>query len=122
MRIATVLLLAVLSIVALGQDPAKVDPKHVRILFENAHMRVLEFRDRPGEKTPMHSHPAYMTYMTGPGRTKVTLPDGQTKMIESKGSDFECHPPTQHANENAGRTETQELMIEFKDAENPCSK
>ena len=114
------ILLAV-SIAASPQDPVKVDPSHYRVLFENAHIRVLEYRDKPGDKAPLHSHPAYMTYVTGAGKTKVTLPDGKASTDENAGSEFDCHPPTQHATENVGSTDTQELLVEFKGATNPCS-
>lgn len=115
------LLLTIATTLAFSQDPVKVDPVHYHVLFENAHMRVLEYRDKPGDKAPMHYHPAYMTYTTAGGKTKVTQPDGAITIDESAGSEFGCHPPTQHATENVGSMETQELLVEFKDATNPCS-
>lgn len=114
------LLYAATSSLASGQDPVKVDPGHYRVLFENAHMRVLETRDRPGDKEPMHSHPSFMTYTTGPVKTKFTLPDGST-FFDEGDSPFECLPPTRHATENASTRDRQELIVEFKDALNPCS-
>lgn len=109
------------SIAALAQDPVKVDPTHYRVLFENSHIRVLEYRDKPGDKAPMHSHPSYMTYVAGPGKTKFTRPNGSTSVDDEKSSIFECLPPTQHAMENVGTTDTQEVLIEFKDSPAPCS-
>jgi quercetin dioxygenase-like cupin family protein len=120
MRILPLLLfLSATSIIVSAQDPIKVDPAHYHVLFENAHMRVLEYRAKPGDAAPMHSHPAYMIYVTAAGRTKVTLPNGEMKIDESAGSEFECLPPTQHATENVGTTDTQELIVEFKDATDP---
>ena len=113
-------ILLTVSIVASAQDPVQVDPAHYRVLFDNVHMRVLEYRDKPGDKAPMHSHPAYMTYVTGAGKTKVTLPNGKASIDENAGSEFDCHPPTQHATENVGTTDAQELLVEFKDVPNPC--
>src|SRR5260370_14613530 len=122
MKIASLFLIFLTtSIDTSAQDPLKVDPSHYRILFENAHIRVLEYRDKPGDKAPMHSHPSYMTYVAGPGKTELTLPDGRTLVGEEKGSIFECLPPTQHAMENVGTTDTQEVLIEFKDSTAPCS-
>ena len=46
--------------VALAQDPAKVDPKHCKVEFENAQVRVLRWHTGPHEKVPMHEHPAYI--------------------------------------------------------------
>jgi hypothetical protein len=114
-------ILLTVSTSASAQDPVKVDPVHYCVLFENAHMRVLEYRDKPGDKAPMHSHPSYMTYTAGPGKTKFTLPDGSTSVDEEKESLFEGLPPTQHATENVGSSDTQEVLVEFKDSTNPCS-
>jgi hypothetical protein len=49
-----ILLLPLLMISAIGlaQDPVKVDPAHYFALFENTHTRVLEDRDKPGDKAP----------------------------------------------------------------------
>jgi quercetin dioxygenase-like cupin family protein len=122
MRLVLTLLFSLTTaVVTFAQDPVKVDPAHYRVLFENAHMRVLEYRDKAGYKAPMHSHPAYMTYVTAAGKTKVMLPSGEMKVNEHAGSEFACHPPTQHATENIGSTGTQEVVVEFKDAANPCS-
>jgi quercetin dioxygenase-like cupin family protein len=114
-------ILLTVSTSASAQDPVKVDPAHYRVMFENAHMRVLEYRDKPGDKAPMHSHPAYMTYVTGTGRVKDTLPNGDSRVDEIAGSEFDCLPPTTHAGQNVGNTPIQELLVEFKDANNPCS-
>ena len=113
-------ILLTVSTAASAQDPVKVDPSHYRILFENAHIRVLEYRDKPGDEAPMHSHPAYMTYVTGAGKTKVILPGGGTKIEESTSSESDCHMPTRHATENVGTTDTQGLLVEFKDSYDPC--
>ena len=105
-----VLLLFLLSLttctVAVAQDPTKVDPAHYRVMFENAHMRVLEHRDKSGDEAPMHSHPAYMTNVTGAGKHADTLPNGQTIIEEAVGSKFDWHPPTTHAGQNIGHGHT----------------
>jgi hypothetical protein len=122
MRIVLALLFSLTAaVVVSAQDPVKVDPAHYRVLFENAHMRVLEYRDKPSDKAPMHSHPVYMTYVTGAGKTKIVQPNGETNVEDTAGSEFACRPATQHATENVGNTPTQELLVEFKDAMNPCS-
>lgn len=113
--------LLMISIIATAQDPVTVDPARYRVLFENTHMRVLEYRDKPGDKAPMHSHLAYMTYVTGSGKVRDTLPNGESSIDEIAGSEFACLPPTTHAGQNIGNTGIQELLVEFKDATNPCS-
>lgn len=119
--LSLLLLLPTTSITASAQDPVKVDPAHYHVLFENGHMRVLEYRDKPGDKAPMHSHPAYMTYVTGAGKTKIVQPNGETNAEDKAGSEFACRPATQHATENVGNTPTQELLVEFQDQTDLCS-
>jgi beta-alanine degradation protein BauB len=115
------LLLPAASIVGCAQDPVRVDPVNHRGLFENEHIRVLEYRDKPGNKAPMHSHPAYMTYVTGTGKTRIVQANGESNVEDTAGSEFACLPASQHATENVGNTPSQELLVEFKDVTNPCS-
>ncbi len=49
---ATVALFSVVG-TALAQDPLKAAPNNYEVLFENDRAQVLEFRGKPGEKTPM---------------------------------------------------------------------
>ena len=51
------LLILVCAVPALAQDPVKVDPKHYKVEFENANVRVLRVTVGPGEKSVMHWHP-----------------------------------------------------------------
>ncbi|HUL71065.1 MAG TPA: hypothetical protein VLT17_12620, partial [Gemmatimonadales bacterium] len=48
--------------IARAQDPVKVAPKNFKVLLENDRVRVLDFTASAGEKIPMHSHPAYISY------------------------------------------------------------
>ena len=47
----------VLAATATAQDPAKVDPKHYKVEFENSRVRVLHIQYGPHEKSVMHRHP-----------------------------------------------------------------
>lgn len=38
-------------------DPTLTNPNHYRTLWENEHVRVLEYTDEPGDKTTPHDHP-----------------------------------------------------------------
>jgi quercetin dioxygenase-like cupin family protein len=37
---------------------------------------VLEFTAKKGDRTPMHSHPAYVVYIVKAGTSRFTLADG----------------------------------------------
>jgi hypothetical protein len=38
-------------------DPATTNPQHYTVVFEDEHTRVLEYTDRPGDRTTPHEHP-----------------------------------------------------------------
>jgi hypothetical protein len=41
----------------MGIDPVETNPQVYRVVFENERVRVLEYRDAPGESTTPHAHP-----------------------------------------------------------------
>ena len=61
MRILICLLLAFMTFgEAWAQDPVKADSDKYKIVFENERVGVLEYHDKPGDKTTMHAHPDFM--------------------------------------------------------------
>jgi hypothetical protein len=40
-----------------AEDPTRTDPEKYKVIFENDRVRVLEYRDEPGEATRPHRHP-----------------------------------------------------------------
>jgi hypothetical protein len=47
-------------------DPVTTDPDKYKVVFENDRVRVFEYSDRPGFKTKMHHHKAFVLYALGP--------------------------------------------------------
>ncbi len=43
-------------------DSITVDPEVYSVVFENARVRVLEIRSKPGQSTALHSHPDMVLY------------------------------------------------------------
>jgi quercetin dioxygenase-like cupin family protein len=107
---------------ALAQDPVKVAPDTHKVLLENDRVRVLEFRGKPGEKTPMHSHPASVGYALSGGKIKFTYPDGKTEERENKEGAARWNEAVTHAAENVGTTELHLVQIELKGAATPAKK
>jgi quercetin dioxygenase-like cupin family protein len=100
---------------AAGADPVKADPDHYKVLLDNDRVRVLEFRSAPGDKTPMHSHPDYITYNFNDGRTKFSYPGGKPAVeVEAKAGGVIWHGAETHAGENIGGTEMRILIVELK--------
>jgi quercetin dioxygenase-like cupin family protein len=98
-----------------AQDPVKVAPNNFRVLLENDRVRVLDFHGKPGEKVPMHSHPAYVTYsIHGSGKTKFTLPDGKITERPATTGEARWRDAETHASEYVGTGEAHVLLVELK--------
>ena len=64
--IALVSMSTLAVVAAKAQDPAKIDPAHYKVLLDNEYVRILDVRHKPGDKSPMHSHPHHAVYwLTG---------------------------------------------------------
>jgi len=100
--------------IAKAQDPVKVDPAHYKVLLNNKQVRILDYHLKPGEKTPMHSHPNHAIYPLTGGTMKFTLADGKTNTATAKAGQVVWHNAETHTVENVGKTETHGLDIELK--------
>lgn len=99
---------------ALAQDPVQTDGDKYKVVLENDRVRVLEYRDRPGEKTHQHRHPAFVLYALSPFKRSITLPNGKVLQREFKGGEVMWSEEQTHIGANVGNTETRVLMIELK--------
>ncbi len=98
---------------ARAQDPVQVAPNNFKVLLENDQVRVLDFHSKGGEKIPMHSHPAYLTYdISGGGATKFTAPDGKTTEAPNEAGRTTWHQALTHASE--ATAEVHALLVELK--------
>ncbi len=102
---------------ASAQDPARVQPRAYKVVFENDRMRVLEFNSKPGMGicgSGMHSHPAHLTVALSPAKAKITLPDGKSFVGEQKLGDVFWAEAETHETENLTGRDVRALMIEWK--------
>src|SRR5512134_1535769 len=65
-----------------SQDRGAVVPG-MRILLENARVRVQYHDVAVGETVPMHSHPAYVAYVLKPYKARLRLADGSQKLADT---------------------------------------
>jgi beta-alanine degradation protein BauB len=112
----SILPLLALSLAAAAQDPVHTDGDKYKVLMENDRVRVLEYRDQPGEKTHQHRHPAFVLHAVVPFKRKLTLPDGKTMVREFKAGDVIYSDEQTHIGENVGSTPTHVIMVELKEA------
>ena len=100
------------------QDPVKISPQYYTVRLENERVRVLEFRLKPGEREPTHSHPPGVVYVLGDATVRNTLPDGTRTDRTLKQGEVFWRERTTHTGENIGSTEARALAIDVK----PCGQ
>ena len=95
-------------------DPACTDPDKYKVVLDNDRVRVLEYRDRPGDKTQPHRHPDSVMYTLSAFRRRLHTQEGARDVVMEPGH---AHwlPAQAHAGENIGTTESRVLFIELKD-------
>ncbi|MDX5409332.1 MAG: hypothetical protein LPJ94_03805 [Thauera sp.] len=121
-RMAMCLGLAGLACAGYAQDPVVTDGDKYRVLLENEQVRVLEYRDRPGERTEQHQHPAFVLYALAPFKRRIALPDGKVIMREFKQGDVLYSDQQTHVGENVGDTPTHVIMVELKTPPAPAAQ
>ncbi len=108
------LVFSLTTVTAMAQDPVKTDGDKYRMLLENDRVRVLEYRDLPGETTHQHHHPAFVLYALSPFKRKIHLPDGKAIMREFKAGDVLYSDDQTHIGENIGNTPSHAILVEMK--------
>ncbi len=95
-------------------DALKGAPDVYSLIMENEKVRVLSAKFKPGQKTAMHSHPDHVIYVLKSGKLKITLPGGQSNEVVLKKGQAIWMQAGQHAAENIGRYEANNLVVEIK--------
>ena len=111
--IAAISLVSICS-TAMALDPVKTDGDKYIVKFENDRVRVLEYRDNPGDKTHQHSHPAFVLYAVEPFKREIVLPDGKVLKRDFKAGDLLWSEEQTHIGENVGDTPTHVIIVELK--------
>jgi len=86
----------------MAQDPVKVDPRHYKVEFDNAHMRVLRIRYGPRERSVMHGHPASVGIHLTDAHARFTFSDGRTEELRVRAGEVRSYPAGEHLPENLG--------------------
>ena len=100
-----------------AQDPARTDSDKYTVILENEKVRVLEYKDKPGDKTTMHEHPAFVLYALSPFKRKLTIADGKVMIREFKTGEVVWMEAQKHIGENIGQTDTHVIIVEIKEPE-----
>lgn len=115
------LLLLIAGLVLAGparaQDVMAVASNHYRVLVNNDQVRVVENTLQPGEKDPMHTHPAGWYYVTQPGQMRVVFASGKSEIWEPNAGEGGWSPAEgAHTSENVGNAPMSYVLVELKGA------
>ena len=99
---------------AAGQDVVQVAGDSHKVLLDNAQVRVLAVTLKPGQKAPLHSHPASVGYYLSDGKLRITLADGKVIEREPKAGSAAYSDAVTHMVENVGTNEFTQVQIELK--------
>jgi len=97
----------------MAADPACTDPDNYQVIFENDRVRVLEYRDLPGDKAHPHAHPDSVMYTLSAFQRRLRSGRASRDVVMEPGL---AHwlPAQTHAGENIGSTPTHALFVELK--------
>ncbi len=95
-------------------DPVSTNPDFYSVVFENDRVRVLEYRDQPGQQTVPHDHPD--SVMITLSSFQRTLTSGERSVdVELEANQARWMAAQTHSGTNTGSTETHTMFIELKE-------
>lgn len=95
-------------------DPVVTNPGLHRVLMENERVRVLEYRDRPGDPTTSHAHPDSVMHTLSSFRRRLVSGDHEVER-EIEAGTTSWLAAQEHLGENIGDTETHVIFVELKE-------
>jgi quercetin dioxygenase-like cupin family protein len=95
-------------------DPVTTNPELYSVVFENERVRVLAYRDRPGDRTQPHGHPDSVMVTLSSFRRRLGADDTR-RDVELRSGHAAWLPAQSHFGENIGDTETHVIFVELKE-------
>jgi beta-alanine degradation protein BauB len=96
-------------------DPVETNPTLYRVVLENDRVRVLEYRDRPGDRTEPHAHPDSVMITASSFRRRITRGDAGAE-VDLREGEVRWLDAQEHVGENVGDTETHVFFVELKES------
>jgi mannose-6-phosphate isomerase-like protein (cupin superfamily) len=95
------------------REPTLTDPDKYKTVFENDFVRVLEYRDRPGERTSPHHHPnSVMITLSGFDRRLIR--GDESREVSLGAGEVQWLDAQTHSGENIGNTQTHVFFVELR--------
>jgi quercetin dioxygenase-like cupin family protein len=95
-------------------DPVETNPDLYRVVMENDRVRVLEYIDKPGDKTTPHRHPESVMLTLSSFRRRLVSRE-QQRDVEMEAGETSWLPAQEHYGQNTGDTETHVIFVELKE-------
>ena len=95
-------------------DPVETNAHLYRVVMENERVRVLEYRDRPGDRTTPHRHPDSVMVTLSSFRRRLVAGDRQMD-VELDAGTVRWLASQEHYGENIGESESHAIFVELKE-------
>lgn len=110
--LAAVLLVSVPVTVA-AQDPLQTDPDKYKLVLQNDRVRVLEYSDKPGDKTQRHMHHDFVLRCLSSFKRRLVFGDGRVVERTFQAGETLWMDEQSHIGENIGTTDTHVILVEL---------
>ena len=97
-------------------DATKVSPALYKVKADSLGIRAIEVNYKPGQSSPMHSHPNAALYVLDAGKGEFTSKDGKKDTIEFKKGMAGIRPAETHSVKNIGKTTLKAILVEVNRA------
>jgi quercetin dioxygenase-like cupin family protein len=97
-----------------SRDPVVTDGDKYKVVLENDRVRVLEYRDSPGERTSPHHHSDFVLCALSAFKRQFVLSDGREVVREVRPGEVAWSKAQSHIGVNVGSSDTHVLIVELK--------
>jgi hypothetical protein len=95
-------------------DPVQTNPEFYHVIFENDRVRVLEYRDQPGDQTSPHTHPDSVMVTLSSFRRRLWSGDREVE-LELPAYQVRWLDAQEHSGMNIGESVTYSIFVELKE-------
>lgn len=95
-------------------DPTTTDPDKYAVVFENERVRVLEYRDEPGQATQPHEHPDSVMITLSSFDRRLVGENGESRDVRLEPGEIRWLDAQVHSGENIGSEPTHVVFVELK--------
>lgn len=98
----------------MATDPVVSNPLLYSVIFENDRVRVLEYRDHPGQESVPHDHPDSVMITLSSFTRRLASAD-RTVDVEMPALTARWLDEQNHSGHNTGTTDTHCIFVELKE-------